>query len=206
MIDAGNINRCDAPDVRVCSRLLRVVAALIIVIGPAGCSTDEETVIQRTVGDTDPDQMLVSPRIVITENGRTSAIVTADSLTVIENRDLTTLDGHVDLQFHNREGVHTTTLTARRGRLWGLYEHVDSLRAMGDVVVVSTERGERLETQELRWIFTERTVYADGFVKITTKDGFEQGYGLTAKDDLSSYSLREVSGEVRGRDFTLPER
>ena len=188
------------------ARTLAMFTVFVVIMVLAGCSSDEEAIIQRTIGDTEPDQRLVSPRIVITENGQTSGIVTADSLAVIEKSDYTTLDGHVYMKFFNREGVHTTTLTARHGRLWGLYEHVDSLRATGNVIVVSREREERLETEELRWIFQERNVYADGFVKITTKDGFEQGYGLVATEDLSSYSLREVSGEVRGSDFILPEK
>ena len=76
-----------------------IFAMVILTMILAGCSTDEEDIIQRTIGDSDPDQRLVSPRIVITENGRTSGIVTSDSLAVMEKSDYTTLDGNVDMQF-----------------------------------------------------------------------------------------------------------
>ena len=154
-----------------------------------------------------PDQVFIRPHIVVSKKALISAIVEARLMKVYEQRNLTSLEDSILVSFYDKEGVHTTTLTALNGEIWGLYEDVDSLKADGDVIIVSHKENSTLKTQAIRLIVSTHRIYADGHVKITTKDGYEEGTGFIAKDDLSEYEFTgPVSGEVRGKQVEFPGR
>lgn len=67
--------------------------------------------------------------------------------------------------------------------------------AHGRVVVVTAE-GKRLESEHLAWLEKERRITTPGFVKITTPVDQIQGYGLQADENLDTYNLRRVTGQV----------
>jgi len=84
---------------------------------------------------------------------------------------------------------------------------VDSLKAKGNVLIASVEKDATMRTESIRWKASSHKLYADEFVRITSENGFEQGIGFVAKDDLSEYEFTgPVSGEVRGEDFKLIDR
>jgi LPS export ABC transporter protein LptC len=177
---------------------------LFLFIIAAGCGRDQELKSMKT-DENAPDQIFVKPHIVITKKSLTNAIIEARLMRVYEKRNFTSLEDSIAVSFFNKEGVHTTTLTALNGEIWGLYENVDSLKANGDVVIVSHTENSTLETQSIRWMVSTHRIYADGYVKITTKDGLEEGIGFVAKDDLSEYEFTgPVSGEFRGKELKFP--
>lgn len=75
-----------------------------------------------------------------------------------------------------------------------LYEGEDRMVARNDVVVHNS-KGERLNTELLIWERDSGKVHTDRFVKITREDGVIHGNGLVAEEDLSSYKIREITGE-----------
>jgi len=155
----------------------------------------------------EPDQILTDTRIIISENGKTTAILEAHIVKIFEDSSYTSLEDSLTIFFYNREGEHTTTLTAQNGEVWGLYENVDSLRASGDVRIVSEERSAWLNAPGIRWIASAGRVIGDGLVRINSENGYEEGTGFEAKDDLSEYEFTgPVSGEVRGEDIKLMDR
>ena len=91
--------------------------------------------------------------------------------------------------------------------MWGLYESVDSLRARGNVVIVSDEENASMETEDIRWIASIHRIHADGLATIKTNQGFEQGTGFVANDDLSEFEFTgPVSGEFMGKEIQLFDR
>lgn len=161
------------------------------------CEEPEQT---QEVADTGlPEQQFRRTRIIITEHGVTTAAVEADDIEVFDTRDYTVVRDSLHIDFYNKKGEHMSTLTADSGEIWGLYEEVDSLRAEGDVVIVSTQRDARMETPFLRWIATEHRVYADSTVRLSTGDITEIGTGFVANDDLSSYTMQNVTVISRGK-------
>lgn len=189
-------------NMRVDMMLCLAVAALLW----TGCGGDGSP---KTSGDAEeePDQRFLGSRIVITENGLTGAIVEAESVTVDIDANHTAIDGGMKIDFFDSDGIHTSTLTARKGEVWGLYESVDSLKATGDIVIVSADKMKRMETpSSLWWVSEGRMVYADGLVKLTTEDAVEQGINFVAKDDLSEYRMDNVSGRFEGTDMDVPGR
>ena len=72
--------------------------------------------------------------------------------------------------------------------------------AEGRVVVV-TDEGRRLESEQVRWDEGSRELRADGFVRITAPDERFEGYGLVAAEDLSTYELARVTGQAEVEDW-----
>lgn len=75
-----------------------------------------------------------------------------------------------------------------------LYETENRMIARNDVVVRNS-KGERLNTEKLIWDRDSGKVFTDNFVKITRDKGVIHGNGLEAEEDLSSYRIREITGE-----------
>ncbi len=76
---------------------------------------------------------------------------------------------------------------------------------VSDSVVVTTVRGERLDTEELTWDSRTGNITTNKFVKVSTPKEIVYGYGLDARDDFSYWKIRAVTGRVAAdeimRDF-----
>lgn len=66
----------------------------------------------------------------------------------------------------------------------------------GGEVVVHTIESKRLETELLQWNEADRSIYAPGFVRITSPAERLQGYELTGDEGLRNYELARVTGQV----------
>ncbi len=171
----------------------------------AACEKKSELSQVEQVAENEPDQQFVHAQIVITENGMTSAIVRAESVRVYTETDYTAVDGGMVIDFFNQRGTRTSTLSADRGEVFGLYEEVDSLKAQGRVVILSDDRTKKMETSKsLWWRASERTIYADGHTRLISEDAVEEGVHFVAKDDLSEYTMDNVSGSFEGETLPLP--
>ena len=178
--------------------------ARLFILGVSGllclAGTCEEPEQNQEVSDTGlPEQQFRRTRIIITEQGVTTAALEADDIEVFNTRDYTVVRDSLRIDFYNRQGEHVSTLTADSGEIWGLYEEVDSLRAEGNVMIVSSDRDAHMETPFIRWIAAEHRVYADSTVRLSTGDITEVGTGFVANDDLSSYTMQNVTVISRGR-------
>ena len=64
-----------------------------------------------------------------------------------------------------------------------------------------------MESDAIRWVAETHKIYAEGLVTILTEDGYEQGTGFVANDDLSEYEFTgPVTGEIRGENIKLFDR
>ncbi|MFC1551443.1 LPS export ABC transporter periplasmic protein LptC [Candidatus Latescibacterota bacterium] len=198
------------PNKKIANKIVRYLfAAFILIILFAGCEKESSISQVKNIIENEPDQKFIKSRIVITENGVTYAIVEAESVKVFSDTDFTSLEGGILIDFFNREGEYVSTLTAGSGEVWGLYNEVDSLKAIDNVVIVSEENDKRLETASyLNWIASTRYVYAEknSVVKLISERAVEEGINFVAKDDLSEYSMDNVSGTIEGNDINLPGR
>jgi len=194
-------------DMHGTKRHTALTLALAALLAWAGCAPDPTVTELSAVPENEPDQKFLRARIVVTEEGMTSAIVEADSIQVFLERNYTDIDGDMAIDFFNNRGEMTTKLTADSGEVWGLYEQVDSLRARGNVVVVSVDGENRMETSSaLTWNARTHLIYADGFVRLSTPDAVEEGIHFVAADDLSEYRMDNVTGQYEGSGLSLPGR
>jgi hypothetical protein len=71
-----------------------------------------------------------------------------------------------------------------------------------DNVIVVTPDEKTLESEHLVWLEDDRKLRTPGFVRITTPNERVQGYNLLADEDLSTYTLARVTGQVTVEDDT----
>jgi hypothetical protein len=76
-----------------------------------------------------------------------------------------------------------------------LFEDQRRFEATGNVDVVTPE-DKRLESEHLVWYEDNRTLRTPGFVRIETPTERVQGYDLTADEDLETYTLNRMTGQV----------
>ncbi len=153
-----------------------------------------------------PDQLFVDARFVVTEEGATNAIVRADSVMAYQGRGLSIVEGNLRVDFYNRQGERISTLTAERGIVYGMTESIDSLRAEDRVVINWERRKARMETPFIRWIAATRMVYADSTVELSVDNAMERGVRFAAPDDLSSYTMGQVTGVIQDLKIDLHEK
>ena len=68
----------------------------------------------------------------------------------------------------------------------------------GDVAVTNFQDKKQLNTEELYWNTEQETVYTDKYVKIeTAAEEILTGTGLTAKQDLSYYTIFKLQGQLQ---------
>ena len=179
--------------------IIALTAALLVI---AGCQKEKPRI---RVKSELPDQQFINSRTIITENGVTTAIVESKRVDVYEERNYSVIQDSIRIEIFSKNGKRVSTLTAKNGEVWGLYEKVDSLKATGDVVILSEERNAKMETPAILWVASIHKVFADT-VRLSTEDAVEEGVKFEATDDLKSYTMKNVSGEVQGRNVAIPER
>ena len=96
------------------------------------------------------------------------------------------------LEFYDDEGKLESTIQADIA-----YYNKEKNEWLGqeNVIVVNTESGQQLNTEELYWLPTEEKIYTEKFVTIKREGEILHGRGLEATQDLSTYSITNPEGE-----------
>ena len=141
----------------------------------------------------------------VTESGQPRVRIEAPYMAEYENEDSTytilgshpdSLQRRVTAHIFDETGTQSATVTAN---VLYHYDRENRFEAEGNVVVEA--RGDkRLETEFLIWYEDERTIRTPRFVRITTPTERMQGYNLVADEDLETYSLSRVTGQVTLED------
>ena len=184
-----------------------IISFFVSVLFALACEKQETIAEKVELSGSEPSQSLFDSHIVITENGITSAIVQAESVSVWADSNLTRAHGGLKVDFYSKKGEHISTLTSKSGEVFGLFTQVDSIRADGDVIIVSDEKKTRMEaSSSLVWIAATRKIYSDSLVKLISNTAVEEGIKFSAKDDLSEYTMENVSGSYNRDNMSIPGR
>lgn len=68
-------------------------------------------------------------------------------------------------------------------------------------VRIANALGERFVTNQLFWDQHRHKIYSDSFIHIEKPDRTLEGYGFTADERMTAYSIRRVSGIFPARDL-----
>lgn len=159
-----------------------------------GCSSDkiEPPKIDITAADSIPSQESFNANVTFSDSGRVKAILTAGRIRVFSKFNYTLIDSGAKVDFY-KEGVYSSTLTGKRGKILDATKDVEVYE---DVKLVSTD-GSVLTTNKLLWVNKTQKIKSDEFVHITTKTEDIQGYGFEADQNLKNYVIYKVSGQVQ---------
>lgn len=102
----------------------------------------------------------------------------------------------VQLFFFDSAGNTSSTLQSDKAIN---YLNEDRLEAIGNVVVTNSEN-QKIQTEFLVWEAdekdTEKKIWSDKFVTITTKNEILMGDGFEARQDFSKYKIKKLKGTV----------
>ncbi len=165
---------------------------LALALGPAlsGCEDKKEAVPKLTY-----DGPLIETENVInllSDSARLQIKLTAPLQQLFENGDEVWQKG-VRVEFYGKDGSLTSTLAANYGK----QDKAKNLYIMrGNVRVDNPAKQEQLRTEELFYDKAKGRIFSDStmFVTITTPYERLTGYGMSARQDLSRYTFRRVTG------------
>lgn len=144
-----------------------------------------------------PTQESWNSRITFTDSGKTKAILWAGHIRVYSETLETLLDSMVKVDFYDENQIKTSTLTSKRGRV---DDATENLWARDSVVVVS-DSGTIIQTEEMMWRNKDRKIVSDKFVTILSPKEKIQGYGFESDQNLRNYVIRNITYITR-RDTT----
>ena len=107
-----------------------------------------------------------------------------------ENGDRMYPDG-AEIAFYDED--KSISATARANQVYYVADG-DVYEFRGDVEVVSLRNKAQLNTEALYWQPGEEKVYTEKFIRVETENKLLTGEGLTAKQDLSQYSIEHPQG------------
>jgi LPS export ABC transporter protein LptC len=140
-----------------------------------------------------PTQESWNAKIVFTDSGKVSGILRAGHIAMYTDKKFTLLDSNIVVDFYNEHQQHTSVLTAKRGKVNDI---THDFEAHEHVVVVS-DSGTRLTTEELYWSNATRKIHTPAFVEIASPKEQLQGHGFESDQDLKHYTIFKVTGQAK---------
>jgi LPS export ABC transporter protein LptC len=179
----------------------RDVCVLVVAIACGG----EGTAPPRATGSPlidSADQMMFGISTLLTDRGVRNAELQADTAFFFDENTRIELRG-VKLTFHTRTGERNSVLTSREGT----YNTRQSrMEARGNVVVVS-EDGRRLTSEQLRYDQVRNEISSDSAFVLTEPGRRLEGIGFTSDPNMNNvrvHRLIEGQGAVSTGDLGQP--
>ena len=136
-----------------------------------------------------PIQESWNSKILFTENGVLKGILYTDYLQAYK-KPKEKLLSIVKVEFFNSEGIKTSQLTSKRGRIDDLTQ---DMYAIDSVVATNDSANVKLETEELMWRKKDQKIVSEKFVRITTETEIIEGYGLVSDQHIQNYVIKNVT-------------
>lgn len=142
--------------------------------------------------DSIPTQESYNSTVTFSDSGKTKAILIAGRIRIFSKFNYTLIDSGAKVDFY-KNGVYSSTLTGKRGKIYDATKDVE----VYDSVKMVSENGSVLTTNKLYWINKTQRIKSDEFVHIKTPNEDIRGYGFEADQNLKNYVIYKVSGEMQ---------
>lgn len=109
----------------------------------------------------------------------------------IENPYVEFPDG-LTLYIYDSLGEIESSLTANYGINYTQEKRV----VVKNNVIVNNNRNETLNTEQLTWIRSEKRIFTEEYVKITTPDEIIYGDGLESNESFTKYRIKNIKGVI----------
>jgi LPS export ABC transporter protein LptC len=165
--------------------------ALLLVLG--ACEEKVKPSITSGLTGQSPVQESWDAKIVFTDSGKLAGILKAGHISVFADRKITLLDSSLTVDFYDEHQNHTSVLTARRG----VVNDVNHDFEAHEHVVVVSDSGSVLRTEELYWTNATRKIHTPAYVEITSPKEQLRGHGFESDQDLKHYTILKVTGQAK---------
>jgi len=171
---------------------LRRLSALLLATIAVGCAKLDQPLptTNEAAGAGFADQELYGVVIRLTQEERSRLTLRAPHLRRFDTQRLMLLDGGIMADFYDNLGAHRAILTANEGEI---VEGVNKLSAKGNVIVRS-DSGMVLRSEELHYDQAVGRIEADDFVTLVTPFDSLAGYGFSSAPDLTDWEIKNTSG------------
>ncbi len=174
-------------------------ASLILVLAVSifftSCQSNDPEEIKSLTGQLDlPSLTVVDLESTMLDSGRIKYRLITPLLERYDNTDEPYDDFPEGLHFlsYNKNGEIIAQIKCNNARhyskkdLWELNNNVEAIN----------EKGEILNTEQLFWDMKKKLIYSEKHVKITTKTDIINGIGFESKEDMSNYTIKNITGIV----------
>jgi LPS export ABC transporter protein LptC len=140
--------------------------------------------------------------IIYSKMGHTSAKLFTPKFNHIQNVQPSYIEmkNGLKVNFYDEQGHIKSTLTSKYGKYFETQGNV----LVRDSVVISNDKFEKLETQELIWDEKLQQFYTDKFVTITTPTQVIYGDGIVSNQTFSEYKITNIKGIIGVKKGSLP--
>ena len=161
------------------------------------CENDIETVNLISSLDKDPVESGKNVEITYSDSAKIKLKLFANQMDkYIGDKQHVELPKGVKIEFYNDSMHITSRLTANYAIR---YENQKKMEAKRDVVVTN-DKGERLNTEHLIWDEEKKTIYTNAPVRVTTLKEIIFGDGLESNQDFSKYKIKNINGTINIED------
>ncbi|MBU1101441.1 MAG: LPS export ABC transporter periplasmic protein LptC [Bacteroidetes bacterium] len=166
------------------------VFLFIILVFLVGCDSEKikPTISMDASEERIADYESWGTEVIFSELGDIQAILFTDHLRKYDSEKTTYLQG-VKIDFYDEEGNPSTKLTSLKGRVDDITKNMFAI----DSVVVKSDSGIVLETNQLTWQNKIRRITTDEFVTITSPDERIEGYGFESDQSLKNYKIYKIT-------------
>lgn len=173
--------------------LIIITAAIIAVIALSlHLSLQERGKARTELVPAIPEQALEKFSITETEGGKPHWVLEASSAQILESQKKVLLQLPV-VKFYEK-GEYVSTLVAASGRI-----NTETYDIWGEgKCTLTTTKGERLETSNLRYRADQKKILTDEQVTLVRADETIYGKGMEASPDLSLIKIRSQRVELKG--------
>lgn len=107
----------------------------------------------------------------------------------------------LNVDFYDKNLMIDSRLSAKYGRRYESRKLVE----LKNNVIVTNNKGERLDTELLNWDEGRQRLFSDKFVKITTPDKIIYGEGFESNQSFTKYKIFKIKGMVDVKDQSLAQ-
>lgn len=159
----------------------------------ASCENNVEKVKLLTEDVNLPMEESENVKIIYSDSGYSKMVIEAPKLERFNiDKPYTEFKDGIHVTFFNKLGEKESELFADYAID---YEKENMMEAKGNVVVINVN-GDKLNTEHLVWIESEKKIKSNEFVKIETKEEIIYGDGLDANEDFTQYRIKNIKGII----------
>ncbi len=171
----------------------QVISAVFILFSIYSCENDLDKVKLYSKGQVIPTETARSIKIIYSDSAKVQVEITAPILDhySTENPYIEMPKG-LNAIFYTERMEVKSKLTADYGVR---YEREQKMEARKNVIVTN-EKGDKLNTEHLIWDEKKQKLLSNEDVKITTKDEIIFGKGFEANEDFTKYKIFNLKGTI----------